>query len=148
MSELPKIARDRLQQQEANAHGKPLLHPDADLLTGFVERSISAKEREQVTAHLSLCAGCREVVAMSLPANEAGDTAEVAPAKSSQWKFMRFGIGTATAAVIISALVFFKVSEPNKPAEFATVTSQSTEKAKVQEPAQTDTTETRASDGP
>src|SRR5947209_3264420 len=142
MSELPKIARERLQKPGANAQANPLSHPDADLLTGFVERSISAKEREQVTAHLAFCADCREVLAMSLPAAEAGELSQrgaVSSTKWSQWKLMRFGVGTATAAVIIAALVFFKVNERSNSAEFATVASHSIEKARVQEPAKTDT---------
>src|SRR5712671_5695358 len=150
MSELPKIARDRLQKQGANAQVKPLSHPDADLLTGFVERSISAREREQVTEHLAVCADCREVLAMSLPATEAGEvpqTAAGSATKWQQWKLMRFGVGTATAAVIIAGLVFFKVNQPSKPAELATVTSPSIEKAKVQESDKPDTAETRASNG-
>lgn len=40
-------------------------HPDADLLTGFAEKSLLAREREAVMAHLAGCAECREVLHLS-----------------------------------------------------------------------------------
>jgi hypothetical protein len=40
-------------------------HPDADLLTGFAEGSLLAREREAVMAHLAGCAECREVLSLS-----------------------------------------------------------------------------------
>jgi len=43
-------------------------HLDANLLSSFTERSLLAGERAQVLQHLSLCSSCRELVAMSLPA--------------------------------------------------------------------------------
>jgi len=40
-------------------------HPDADLLTGFAEGSLLAREREAVIAHLAGCAECRKVLHLS-----------------------------------------------------------------------------------
>ncbi len=49
----------------ALAKGRAVDHPDADLLTGFAEKSLLAREREAVMAHLAGCAECREVLHLS-----------------------------------------------------------------------------------
>jgi hypothetical protein len=43
------------------------VHPDADTLTAYVEQLLPSVERKNVVTHLSVCALCREVVALSLP---------------------------------------------------------------------------------
>jgi len=42
-------------------------HPDANLLSAFVEQSLTTDERSQVVEHLSRCSECRDLVALSLP---------------------------------------------------------------------------------
>ena len=37
-------------------------HPEADLLAGFAESSLTQTERESVLSHLAICARCRQVV--------------------------------------------------------------------------------------
>ncbi len=49
----------------ALAKGQAGDHPDANLLTGFAEESLLAREREAVMAHLAGCAECREVLHLS-----------------------------------------------------------------------------------
>lgn len=49
----------------ALAKGATGAHPDANLLTGFAEGSLLAREREAVMAHLAGCAECREVLHLS-----------------------------------------------------------------------------------
>src|SRR5437016_4929421 len=101
MSDLPKIAQQRLREAAAS-HSDKNAHPDADLLTAFVEQNLAAQERDNVMQHLAMCAECREVVAGSLPSL---DGTEAIPAQSAplwlRWKLMPFGLGTALAAVII-----------------------------------------------
>jgi hypothetical protein len=46
------------------------MHPDADQLNAFAESALPAHEREETLAHLAVCAGCREVLRLSLPAME------------------------------------------------------------------------------
>ena len=65
MSDVPKIVHDRLR---ASVPG--CAHPDADVLTAFAEQALSGAEREGVVRHLSRCADCREVVALSIPPME------------------------------------------------------------------------------
>src|SRR6266550_539987 len=62
MSDVPKIVHDRLR---AGAPGGA--HPNADLLTALSEQALSGAEREGVVRHLSRCADCRDVVALSIP---------------------------------------------------------------------------------
>src|ERR1700694_4729119 len=63
MTEVPKIVYDRLR-----ATLPELAHPEADLLSAFAEQALSATERDGVLEHLALCAECRDVVALALPA--------------------------------------------------------------------------------
>jgi hypothetical protein len=60
MAEVPKIVRERLFNQAATGE-----HPDANLLSAFSEHGLSEQERARVLDHLSRCAECREVVALS-----------------------------------------------------------------------------------
>lgn len=61
MEQLPKLVRDRLGASRVSEH------PDADLLTGFSEHSLSDRERDQVAGHLAECRECRDVVALAAP---------------------------------------------------------------------------------
>ncbi len=72
MAEVPKIVYDRLraalpERTPAGLDAPGQAHPDANLLTGFAEQALSAAERGNVLEHLSLCADCRDVVALALP---------------------------------------------------------------------------------
>jgi hypothetical protein len=46
-------------------------HPDADQLNAFVEHALPAHEQQQTLAHLAVCANCRQIVALSLPPDDA-----------------------------------------------------------------------------
>jgi hypothetical protein len=67
MSEVPKIVYGRLQATRQQQELLARTHPDADRLAAFAEQSLSPIEREDVLGHLSLCADCREVMALALP---------------------------------------------------------------------------------
>jgi hypothetical protein len=99
---IPKSAHDVLGRQPA-----PQEHPSADLLNGFVEQGLSAAEKEQVTAHLAMCADCREVVFLAGGAAEAPEPAmldQPLPAAPSRWSFWNWKwIVSAVAAVAIAA---------------------------------------------
>jgi hypothetical protein len=62
MAEVPRIVRGRLRGQVVTGE-----HPDANLLSAFAERTLADPERAQMLDHLSRCADCREVVALSTP---------------------------------------------------------------------------------
>jgi hypothetical protein len=102
VSEIPKIARARLEQQSAGAGS----HPDADQMTAFLERSLGAREREQVLEHLARCAGCREVVALALPPEEEAARA-AQPAPEFQWfgwQTLRWAAVAATFVIAVSLI--------------------------------------------
>jgi hypothetical protein len=102
MNQLPKFVAERL----ARPGERPLVHPDADLLTAFVEQTLRRDEREKVFAHLSQCSACRDVVALAAP-----ETAAPSPAPNTvdaarswlQWPGMRW-VAVAIACVIVAAI--------------------------------------------
>jgi Putative zinc-finger len=62
--ELPKVARDALARQSAGE-----AHPSADVLTAFLEQSLSGNELERLIGHLAHCADCRQVVFLASDAD-------------------------------------------------------------------------------
>ena len=113
MPEVPKIVHQRLRAAEgAAAPG----HPDANVLTAFVEQSLSASEREGVLAHLSLCDECRELLAVRSPdlefvpvaaASAAREISEVRkPLPRRAWfAWNRLGWAGLAAGIAIAAAV-------------------------------------------
>jgi Photosynthesis system II assembly factor YCF48/Putative zinc-finger len=101
MQDVPKIVLKRLQETAAAG-----THPDADLLTALVERSLGETERARVMEHLSSCKDCREVVALvALPATEvAAMNVSVAPTPGSWfgWPVVRWGVAVAGIIAIAS----------------------------------------------
>lgn len=67
MADIPKVVSARL--RAAASFDTPLAaaHPSAEMLAAFAEQALSVPEREQMLGHLALCAGCREVMAFSVP---------------------------------------------------------------------------------
>src|SRR5579872_3881120 len=80
MSDISNIVRRRLE-----ATSVPQVHPEPDILAAYLERSLTEAERTEVVRHLAVCADCREVALLSLPAlaEPAGITAM--PARRSLW---------------------------------------------------------------
>jgi len=68
MAELPQIVRQRLRATPSSG-----IHPDADVLAAFGERSLPEAERALVLDHLARCGDCREVLGLALPESEAAD---------------------------------------------------------------------------
>jgi hypothetical protein len=102
MNQLPKFVTERL----ARPGERPLVHPDADLLTAFVEQTLTRDEREKVFAHLSQCSTCRDVVALAAPETAAASaTPNTVDAARNwlQWPGMRW-VAVATACVIVAAI--------------------------------------------
>jgi hypothetical protein len=122
MTEVPKIVYDRLRaaSQERTATGQEppeRTHPDADLLTGFTEQTLSETEREGLLNHLSLCGECREVIVLALPAAEIPAQANTVHATTIRTKgatdwwrafttpSLRWTALAAAAAIIVAVLV-------------------------------------------
>lgn len=106
MRKLPQFVRERLKASPAVA-----AHPEANILTGFAERSLSEPERAGVLVHLASCADCREILALALSPI---DTEIVAPASTAAsrswftWPAFRWGFATAGVALVVLGLVQFE----------------------------------------
>jgi hypothetical protein len=99
--DLPEIVSRRLRSA---AH--PAAHPEANLITAFVERTLDPQEQAEVLQHLAHCEECREVVARALPqAPEAAisQPLPVSPAWLS-WPVLRWGAAAACVAVVGAAV--------------------------------------------
>ena len=100
--ELPKSIRNSLARQ---ARGE--VHPSPDVLTSFIERTLSHDERNRVTDHLGLCADCRETVFLASNAAEdiTGDNSNELRASAHHQASVKplrrwaFGLVWASAAV-------------------------------------------------
>lgn len=104
MQDVPKIVRERLRATPAVNH----LHPDADVLTAFAERSLTQRERAGVLEHLARCGDCRDIVALAVPAAE--DVAQLQPALKPSprwltWPALRWGLA-AVGIVAIASIGF------------------------------------------
>ena len=102
MEQLPKIVQRRLQGTP-----NPDVHPDPDLLTAFVEKSLSDGERSQVLRHLAECADCRDVISLALPELEAARSPELQRSRWLSWPVLRWG-ALAACIVVVSAAVTFR----------------------------------------
>jgi Photosynthesis system II assembly factor YCF48 len=99
VTELPKIVAQRLQTAPHAAH------PDPDVITAFVEKSLRESEQDQVLGHLAQCRDCRELVALSLSEHQA-TLPTVVPVRSSwlAWPVLRWG-AIGAGVVVVGAAV-------------------------------------------
>src|ERR1700677_4204448 len=100
MAEIPKIVRQRLRTMAT-----PKDHPDANLLSAFVEKSLGKGARDLVIEHLSACASCREVVSLSAVLPETSSAVSV-PASSGwlSWPALRWAAAGACVVVVGAAV--------------------------------------------
>ena len=97
MPELANIARQRLSQKPA-----PETHPDAGMLTGFMENALPPRLRSEVTAHLSYCTACRSVLRLALPQQQPEEVKQLvwATPRRQVWSILRWASVAATTAVV------------------------------------------------
>ncbi|MGD0182846.1 MAG: zf-HC2 domain-containing protein, partial [Terriglobales bacterium] len=96
-------------------------HPDANLLTAFVERSLKSAERVRVLEHLAACSSCREVVSFSaMP--ETSTVVSLAPSASSWlfWPALRWGAAVACVVVVGAVVTLHQKREPQQIAAVVT----------------------------
>ncbi len=127
MTEVPKIVHDRLRAALPDQAAPGESHPDADLLTAFAERALSASEREGVLVHLARCGDCRELIALALPAAEPATVPAVAEASragapprrklSFAWPTLRWAALAAGVAVAAAVLLMHpgKLNQGTEP---------------------------------
>ena len=117
MTEIPKIVSQRLQ-----AMSELRDHPDPNLLTAFVERSLKSGDRVRVLEHLSVCSNCREVVSFSAMQPETSTMVSLAPSTSSwlSWPALRWGAAVACVIVVGAAVTLHLKREPQQIAAVVT----------------------------
>jgi hypothetical protein len=98
---------------------EPEEHPDANLLSGFAESSLSGKDRLQVLEHLAQCAHCREVVSLAVPPTVAAESAVLMPRHAAawlRWPVLRWG-ALAACLVIVGTAVTLRLGyrRPTEP---------------------------------
>jgi hypothetical protein len=104
MLSLPQIVRRRLPRQVDAAP-----HPDPDQLSAFVERCLPEAEHAGVLQHMAACTDCREIVFLSLPAEEVGQQA-IAKTRVGwmQWPALRWSAVAACALVVGAAVTLHR----------------------------------------
>jgi hypothetical protein len=114
MPELPNLLRQRLAATET---GETQAHPDADVLTAYMEQSLAPAESKTVIAHLAVCEPCREVVALSQAMMAPAETQTVlAPAPVARWRKLFtpvFGAVGAVAAMAVIAVMVLQLPQKN-----------------------------------
>lgn len=101
MEQLPKIVKERLGLAMPAQE-----HPDANLLTGFSENTLTKHERAHLLEHLASCAECRDVVSLAMP-EVAADSPLPAVARRPvwmSWPMLRWS-AVAACVVILGAAV-------------------------------------------
>src|SRR5690348_7971115 len=107
MPELPNLLRQRLAVTE---NGETQAHPDADMLTAYMEQSLAPAESKTVVAHLAVCEPCREVVVLSQAAMAQPETQTVlTPAPVPRWRRLFTPVFGAVASVVAMAVIAFMV---------------------------------------
>jgi hypothetical protein len=109
MVELPEVARRRLSRPAASEG-----HPDAGLLTAFVEGTLARTHRDEVLTHLIACSDCNRLVAIIAPERERTPVVQPIPARRGwfAWAPLRWAGAAAAAAVIVSAIWIGRIDEP------------------------------------
>lgn len=108
MTEIPKIVRQRLQTDAKLAD-----HPEPNLLSAFVERSLGQREQFEVLHHLSQCTNCREIVSLSGVQPDVAVAVSLAPARAAwlSWPALRWGAALACVVVIGAAVTIHQKHE-------------------------------------
>lgn len=113
MPELSTLLRQRLRAAEDPASR----HPDADVLSAYVEELLLAPEHDQVLKHLSLCSQCREVVALTMPETvaepepqaEAAAAAVVSAQRRRWFRSPAFGLAGSIAAMVLGVALILRL---------------------------------------
>lgn len=108
MTEFSQLVRSRLAAQASAGD-----HPDPDVLAAFAEHRLSGAERNLALAHLSACADCREVVALSAAtAPELEPAHAAAPDRHRSLMAWRFALIGSLAVLAVSATVLLRMERP------------------------------------
>jgi hypothetical protein len=133
MTEILKIVSQRLQTVDQLSD-----HPDPNLLSAFVERSLGRRERMGILDHLSGCATCREVVSLAATQPETSAVVSTVPASSGWLSLPALRWVAAMACVLVVGTV---VTLHQRREEVAAIVSEQRPKAEAQGPVQNGATD-------
>jgi len=110
MAEFPEVARRRLSRVVGGGD-----HPDAGLLTAFVEGMLAKTHRNEVFDHLVSCSECNRLVALIAPEREVPSIVQPAELRRRwfAWRPVRWA-GAAAAAVVVSAVLIGRIDQQTK----------------------------------
>jgi hypothetical protein len=86
---------------------QPEEHPDANLLSGFAEKSLSSQDRLQLLEHLAQCGHCRDVVSLAAPNPVAAEGTVLVPSHIPlwlRWPILRWGALAACLVIVGTAV--------------------------------------------
>jgi hypothetical protein len=120
MAELPKIVRQRLVGPGSGTASTAAVqaHPDADLLTGFLERSLTSAEQQDVMQHLAQCAECRDIAVTALPEAEAAQPVLAPVPQRTGWRglaLLRWGAMAAALVIAVGTVVMYRGEDNEGP---------------------------------
>ena len=115
MEKLPKIVASQLAQGSGALPPSAVSHPDPDLLTAFVERSLPERERVQVVGHLAECAACRDVVALTQPELVTNSPIFTLKPFVSSGFWLRWGALAACAVLAVTLVLRHSNKEEKSP---------------------------------
>jgi len=97
MAGIPKIV-----EQQLHAMATVKDHPDANLLSAFVEKSLVQDEQLRLLEHLSRCTSCREIVSVTATQPGIASAVSLAPARAGwlSWPVLRWGAAVACVVVV------------------------------------------------
>jgi Photosynthesis system II assembly factor YCF48 len=112
MDEFPEIARRRLGRIVVAGD-----HPDAGLLTAFVEGTLADAHRDYIFDHLAACSECNRLIALIAPEQQVAPV--VAPIAIRRpwfsWAPLRWAGAAAAVAVVASAVWIGRVEQTVNP---------------------------------
>ncbi len=111
MAEFPEVARRRLSRVMGGGD-----HPDAGLLTAFVEGTLTKAHRDDMFDHLVVCSECNRLVALIAPEIEVASIKQPSEVRRRwfAWTPVRWAGVAAAAAVVVSAVVIGRIDRQIK----------------------------------
>jgi hypothetical protein len=111
MAGFPTVARRRLSRMAESGD-----HPDAGLLTAFVEGTLTPAHRDRVCDHLVACSECNRLVVLSAPEREVAGSVQPSEARRRwfAWTPVRWAGVAAAAAVVLGAVVIGRINQQVK----------------------------------
>lgn len=103
-------------RQRLQTNAKLAAHPDSNLLSAFMERSLAQPEQSEVLQHLSQCINCREIVSLSARQPNVTDVVSLATQRAGwvSWPALRWGAAVTCIFVVGAAITLRQKHAPGE----------------------------------